>query len=80
MHTKVETVFPDEVALEDSIPAPSSPGLSGNYSEAVQTHEERDGHQKSLPTMNWVNQFVTVSDHQFITHPGTSLCHMDTKQ
>lgn len=40
--------------------------------------EERDGHQKSSPTMNWVNQFVTASNHQLITHPGTSLCHMDT--
>lgn len=34
---QVETNFPDEVALEDSIPAPLSPGLSGNYNEAVQT-------------------------------------------
>lgn len=36
---QVETAFPDYVALENSAPAPSLPGLSGNYNEAVQTSE-----------------------------------------
>lgn len=73
---QVETDFTGAAALEDSITVPSSPSLSGNHSEAVQTpgRPRRERQAPKVFTYNELGKPVCYSigpptNHTFLYQP-----------